>query len=50
MWDSRESEGFVINASADKYQKNVLELISVKVCRRAGTIDQDEGEGSTRSE
>ena len=37
-----------MKASTDKDQKKVLELISVIQWRRAGTMDQDEGEGSTR--
>ena len=48
--DSRDSEGFVMNASADKDQKKMLEPSSVKACRSAGIIDQDAGEGSTRLE
>ena len=48
IWDSNESEGFVMNASADKDQKKVLELNSVKACRSAGTMDQEEGDGSIR--
>lgn len=48
MWDSRDREGFVMNASADSNQKKVLEPRFVKACRSAGIIDQDGGEGSTR--
>lgn len=39
-----------MNASADKDQKKMLELNSVKACRSAGIVDHDEGEGSTRLE
>ena len=48
-WASRDKVGFVMKTSGDNDQKKVLEHSSVKACRSAGTIAQDEGEGSMRS-
>ena len=46
--DSKDKEGFVMKASADSDQKKTLDECSVRAWRSAGTMDHEDGDGSTR--